>query len=480
MASGPGRVIPVRNPRTGEYDTEIPAADSGAIAAWADQLRAAQGAWLARGAAGRAAILTRFADELQAQFSDLAEQLSVDTGRRTFAQFEVVRAIELLRHWAERIETELDAINDCGRSQQVASVSFSHVAIPYEVVAVISPWNVPLLLAMIDSAPALAAGCSVLLKPSEVTPRFIAPLQAALSRVPELAAVFRVVTGDAETGRAMIDRADAVCFTGSVATGRQVARQAAERFIPAFLELGGKDPALVLADADLDIAARAVIRSAVGMTGQACQSLERIYCHADVYDAFLATLLAQLDELSLTLSEDGSGDIAPLIFASQAETIQDQIDQAVARGARVLRGGNIIEAGGLWYPPTVVVDVSQDMALMQEETFGPVIPVQRFEDLDQAVALANDSVFGLSGAVFSRDADTAASVASRLQVGAVSINDASLTGVVNDVEKNSFRLSGMGGSRMGPAGLTRFLRKRALLFQEGEPASVVLFADPPV
>ncbi|MEK9542335.1 MAG: aldehyde dehydrogenase family protein, partial [Luminiphilus sp.] len=300
MASGPGRVIPVRNPRTGEYDTEIPAADSGAIAAWADQLRAAQGAWLARGAAGRAAILTRFADELQAQFSDLAEQLSVDTGRRTFAQFEVVRAIELLRHWAERIETELDAINDCGRSQQVASVSFSHVAIPYEVVAVISPWNVPLLLAMIDSAPALAAGCSVLLKPSEVTPRFIAPLQAALSRVPELAAVFRVVTGDAETGRAMIDRADAVCFTGSVATGRQVARQAAERFIPAFLELGGKDPALVLADADLDIAARAVIRSAVGMTGQACQSLERIYCHADVYDAFLATLLAQLDELSLT------------------------------------------------------------------------------------------------------------------------------------------------------------------------------------
>lgn len=480
MASGPGRVIPVRNPRTGEYDTEIPAADSGAVAAWADQLRAAQGAWLARGAAGRAAILTRFADELQAQFSDLAEQLSVDTGRRTFAQFEVVRAIELLRHWAERIETELDAINDCGRSQQVASVSFSHVAIPYEVVAVISPWNVPLLLAMIDSAPALAAGCSVLLKPSEVTPRFIAPLQAALSRVPELAAVFRVVTGDAETGRAMIDRADAVCFTGSVATGRQVARQAAERFIPAFLELGGKDPALVLADADLDIAARAVIRSAVGMTGQACQSLERIYCHADVYDAFLATLLAQLDELSLTLSEDGSGDIAPLIFASQAETIQDQVDQAVARGARVLCGGNIIEAGGLWYPPTVVVDVSQDMALMQEETFGPVIPVQRFEDLDQAVALANDSVFGLSGAVFSRDADTAASVASRLQVGAVSINDASLTGVVNDVEKNSFRLSGMGGSRMGPAGLTRFLRKRALLFQEGEPASVVLFADPPV
>ena len=479
MPAVDSRVIPVRNPRTGEFDREIIPASRAAIADWAVDLRAAQVQWARSSPAERASVLSRFADELQLDFSQLAEELTVDTGRSTFSQFEVGRAIELVRHWSAQIESELSAINDAGRSKQVTSVSYSHLGVPYGVVAVISPWNVPLLLAMIDSAPALAAGCSVLLKPSEVTPRFITPLQAALDRVPELAAVFRVVTGDAETGRAMIDEADAVCFTGSVRTGRAVAQHAAERFIPAFLELGGKDPAIVLADADLDRAARAIIRSAVGMTGQACQSLERIYCHSDAYDGLLESLLAQVDALSLTTAKDGAGDIAPLIYGPQADIIQGQVDDAVAKGARVLRGGQRIDAGGIWYPPTVVIDVNHDMALMREETFGPIIPVMRFDTIEQAIELANDSSFGLSGAVFSRDGERAAAVASQLAVGAVSINDASLTGIVNDVEKNSFRLSGMGGSRMGPAGLTRFLRKRALLFQEAEPAAVTLFADRP-
>ena len=145
----------------------------------------------------------------------------------------------------------------------------------------------------------------------------------------------------------------------------------------------------------------------------------------------------------------------------------------------MLRGGKIMECGGIWYPATVLVDVSHAMNLMQEETFGPIIPIMQYATTEEALSLANDSSFGLSGAVFSQDREAAIAVASRLNVGAVSINDASLTGIVNDVEKNSFGLSGMGGSRMGPAGLTRFLRKRALLFQEAEPAPVTLFADKP-
>ena len=142
-------------------------------------------------------------------------------------------------------------------------------------------------------------------------------------------------------------------------------------------------------------------------------------------------------------------------------------------------GGEPVQAGGIWYPPTLLTNVTHDMLIMQEETFGPVIPVVIYGDVEEAVALANDSTFGLSAAVFSADADAAKAVAERLQVGAISINDASLTGIVNDVEKNSFRFSGMGGSRMGPAGLTRFLRKRALLIQTGEPAAVQLFSDTP-
>ena len=469
--------LPVRNPRTGEWDHEIPVTSPEDIASITTALRAAQAQWVAMGASGRAACLNRFADAVMAEVGPLGQALSVDTGRSTFAQFEAIKSVELIRMWAERAGPILDELAGAGQSGQVPAVHYQHRLIPYQVVAVISPWNVPLLLAMIDSLAALSAGCSVLLKPSEVTPRFIEPLQRALDAVPEMAAVLRIVTGGPETGKAMIEQVDAVCFTGSVKTGRQVSQQAAACFIPAFLELGGKDPAIVLPDADIPLAARAIIRSAIGMTGQACQSLERIYCHESIAEPFTEELLAQLKVLSLTCTEDGAGDIAPLIFERQVETIQAQVDDALAKGATCLLGGEPVHAGGIWYPPTLLTNVNHDMLIMQEETFGPVIPVVIFGDVEEAVALANDSTFGLSAAVFSADDDAAKAVAERLQVGAISINDASLTGIVNDVEKNSFRFSGMGGSRMGPAGLTRFLRKRALLIQTGEPAPVQLFSD---
>jgi succinate-semialdehyde dehydrogenase/glutarate-semialdehyde dehydrogenase len=475
----PASSLPVRNPRTGEWDHEIPVTSPEDIASITTALRAAQAQWVAMGASGRAACLNRFADAVMAEVGPLGQALSVDTGRSTFAHFEAMKSVELIRMWAERAGPILDELAGAGQSGQVPAVHYQHRLIPYQVVAVISPWNVPLLLAMIDSLAALSAGCSVLLKPSEVTPRFIEPLQRALDAVPELAAVLRIVTGGPETGKAMIEQVDAVCFTGSVKTGRQVSQQAAACFIPAFLELGGKDPAIVLPDADIPLAARAIIRSAIGMTGQACQSLERIYCHESIAEPFTEELLAQLKVLSLTCTEDGAGDIAPLIFERQVETIQAQVDDALEKGATCLLGGEPVQAGGIWYPPTLLTNVTHDMLIMQEETFGPVIPVVIYGDVEEAVALANDSTFGLSAAVFSADADAAKAVAERLQVGAISINDASLTGIVNDVEKNSFRFSGMGGSRMGPAGLTRFLRKRALLIQTGEPAAVQLFSDTP-
>ena len=472
-------MLPVRNPRTGLWDHEIPVTSPEYIASITTALRAEQAQWAAMGVSGRAACLNRFADAVMAEVGPLGQALSIDTGRSTFAQFEAIKSVELIRMWAERAGPILNELAGAGQSGQVPAVHYQHRLIPYQVVAVISPWNVPLLLAMIDSLAALSAGCSVLLKPSEVTPRFIEPLQRALDAVPELAAVLRIVTGGPETGKAMIEQVDAVCFTGSVKTGRQVSQQAAACFIPAFLELGGKDPAIVLPDADIPLAARAIIRSAIGMTGQACQSLERIYCHDSIAEPFTEELLAQLKVLSLTCTEDGAGDIAPLIFERQVETIQAQIDDALEKGATCLLGGEPVQAGGIWYPPTLLTNVTHDMLIMQEETFGPVIPVVIYGDVEEAVALANDSTFGLSAAVFSADADAAKAVAERLQVGAISINDASLTGIVNDVEKNSFRFSGMGGSRMGPAGLTRFLRKRALLIQTGEPAPVQLFSDTP-
>jgi acyl-CoA reductase-like NAD-dependent aldehyde dehydrogenase len=305
----------------------------------------------------------------------------------------------------------------------------------------------------------------------------VAPLTASIAEVPELAAVLAFVTGDGVTGAGLIDQVDAVCFTGSVATGRKVADACARNFIPAFLELGGKDPAIVLGSADPDRAAATVLRASVQATGQACQSLERVYVDERIAPEFLERLVLRAKAVELNYPDSRRGQVGPLIFAKQAEIIEQQLRDAVARGARVLTGGTIERhGGGVWLRPTVVVDVTPDMTLMSEETFGPVIPVTTFRSLDDAVRLANDSVYGLSAAVLGAEQEADA-VARRLNVGAVSINDGALTTEVFDAEKNAFNLSGLGASRMGPSGILRFLRKKALLIQRGRPKDLSAFDE---
>jgi acyl-CoA reductase-like NAD-dependent aldehyde dehydrogenase len=292
---------------------------------------------------------------------------------------------------------------------------------------------------------------------------------ASVRDFPELAGVLSVITGDGQTGAALIEQVDAVCFTGSVPTGRKVAEACARRLIPAFLELGGKDPVIVLESADPDRAAAVVLRASVQASGQACQSLERVYVHETVQSEFLKRLVARADAVSLNYPDSHRGQVGPLIFARQAEIIAAQLGDAVAKGARILTGGRIENhGGGLWLRPTVVTGVTHDMALMTEETFGPVMPVLGFRSTDEAVRLANESMYGLSAAVLGDEAE-ALKVARRLHAGAVSINDGALTTEVFDAEKNAFKLSGLGASRMGPSGLLRFLRKKALLIQHDTP-----------
>lgn len=469
--------LAVTNPRTGEVDYRVRAWAPAEISDAATALRAAQPAWDGLGVTARCDVLTAWRDAIDGQRAAIAEALAVDTGRRAFAHFEVQKALDFIDHWCRRAPA-LAAAPGRGQSAQVPTVHYRHRLVPYPLVGVISPWNVPLILALIDAVPALAAGCAVLLKPSEVTPRFAAPLADTLEAVPALAEVLRIATGGAETGAAIVDSVDAICFTGSVATGRVVAGHAARRFIPAFLELGGKDPAIVTAGADLDNAARAIVRSAIGMTGQACQSLERVYVEDAVYDAFRERVVAAAAAVQLNWPDPGKGEIGPLIFPPQADTLQAQLDDAVAGGARILCGGRIERfGGGRWCLPTVLENVRDDMLLMREETFGPLIPLLRVADVDEAVERANASDFGLSAAVFAADSEAAIAIGERLEVGAVSINDASLTGLVNDVEKNSFRYSGLGASRMGDSGLTRFLRKRALLLQTAPALPITLFSE---
>ncbi len=463
--------IPTRNPRTGRVDGEIENWPPAAIGELAGELRRAQNDWRNRGFSHRRQTLLAWRDALEQRGEAITEALTVDTGRRLISRFEVQKPINLIDYWLERAPGMLTG--ETGQSDMAPTVDWRQVKAPYPLVGVISPWNFPLALAALDAIPALLAGCAVIVKPSEVTSRFVEPLRESIAAVPELNAVFRFVTGDGGAGAALVDAVDAVCFTGSVATGRKVAVQAARRFIPAFLELGGKDPAIVTAGADLENAVRAIARSAFGATGQACQSLERAYVAREVYDDFLAALVAAAADIRLNDGDIDAGELGPLIFAGQAATIRRHLDDARSRGARVHCGGEIEHhGGGDWCRPTVVSEVSGDMLIMREETFGPVITVSPYDSTDEAVAAANDSDYGLSAAVFADSREEAEAIAARLEVGGVSINDASLTAGANDVEKNSFRLSGLGGSRMGPAGMGRFLRKRALLYQTVPAASI--------
>ena len=463
--------IPTRNPRTGRIDGEIENWTPARISTLAEELRRAQPAWQERGLSHRRRALLAWRDELDRRREAVTAALTTDTGRRLISRSEVQKPINLIDYWLQQAPALLEG--GAGRSGMAPSVDWRHVHAPYPLVGVISPWNFPLALAALDAIPALLAGCAVIVKPSEVTSRFVEPLGESIAAVPELQAVFRFATGDGGAGAALVDAVDAVCFTGSVATGRKVAVQAAQRFIPAFLELGGKDPAIVTADADLENAVRAIARSAFGATGQACQSLERAYVAREVHDEFIAALVEAAATVRLNEKNLDDGEIGPLIFAGQAATIRRHFDDALTRGAQLHCGGQIENhGGGDWCRPTVLSEVTQDMLIMREETFGPVITVSPFDAIDEAVALANESDYGLSAAVFAGSRAEAEAIAARLEVGGVSINDASLTAAVNDVEKNSFRFSGMGGSRMGPAGMSRFLRKRALLHQNAPAASI--------
>ena len=348
--------------------------------------------------------------------------------------------------------------------------------VPYPVVGVIAPWNFPLVLSMVDAVPALMAGCAVVLKPSEVTPRYVDPLRAILAEVPAIDAVVRIVRGPGTTGADLIDHVDAVVCTGSVRTGRIVAEHAARRFIPAFLELGGKDAVIVTRDADLERASTAVLRAAVQATGQACQSLERVYVDAAVCAEFLRRLVAKARAIGLTC--DGTaGQVGPFIMARQADIVREHIADALARGARLECGGHIVERGGLWCEPTVLTGVDHSMKVMTEETFGPVIPVMPYTSIDEAVRLANDGEYGLSANVLAGDETAALAIAERLEAGFVSINDISMSSFVADFEWEGFRFSGLGRSRMGPAGIARYLRVKAIVTNRGPTVDLALLPD---
>ena len=454
----------VRNPRTGNVDYWITPPTPKQLAAECTRLREAQIKWWQGGLEQRIDALQQWKQALLKKKDELTKALVNDTGRLSVSILEIDSFISAIERWC-RLAPDLLAKED-EKATAIPFIQLQQEFVPYSLVGVISPWNFPLLLSTIDTIPALLAGCAVVVKPSEIAPRFIQPLVDTIAAVPKLRDVLAYVEGAGDTGAALIEGVDLVCFTGSVATGRKVAEAAARRFIPAFLELGGKDPAIALASADLELATSAILWGSVVNTGQSCLSIERIYVAQSIFESFVEKLVEKAQRLQLAYPSLEDGEIGPIIAERQAGIIAEHLNDALEKGAVVHCGGKIEELdGGLWCRPTVLTQVNHAMKVMTQETFGPIMPVMPFSTVEEAVNLANDTIYGLSAAVFAGSQAEALEVAHRIDAGAISINDAALTALIHEGEKNSFKFSGMGGSRMGAAGLKRFMRKKALLIK---------------
>ena len=389
-------LLDVRNPRTGQADFRLRcrAGRSGGEGHAAPRQPAPLGGDGGRGALRRDGPLARRGEGARA---DIGEADAVDTGGCHTSYIQGFITMGNIAGWLEDApesvrEPQVDRhehLDADGRDRGQL------VALP--ITGVISPWNAPLMLALLDAVPALFAGSAVLLKPSEVTPRVIETLFETVREVPELAAVFDYVTGPGEVGQAVIAEADTVCFTGSVPTGRKVAVACAERLIPCNLELGGKDPAIVTASADLDRAATAVLRGAVYATGQVCYSVERVYVHERVHDAFVARLVELANAVRLNADNPRAGHIGPFTFAPQAEIVNGTSTTRSPKARKIRTGGAVEDiGGGLYLRPTVLTGVTTTMLIMQDETFGPVPPGDGLSDTDEAIRLANDTQFGLT------------------------------------------------------------------------------------
>ena len=458
--------IQVRNPRTGENDYSFEATSSDEISNIVAELKQNQSSWASKSVDERADVLDQWA-KMVAESDELLEALIADTGRYFICTGEVAQLTKMVPGWralGNRVFSEQEPLQS-----SVPSVTYTHQYKAFEVVGIIGPWNFPFLITLIDLIPALMAGSTVIVKPSEITPRFIKPIQDIIQKIPELHKVCRFVQGGGQTGQDLIEKVDALCFTGSVKTGKLVYESGAKNFIPVYAELGGKDPVIITENADPLDSARIVLRASVQATGQACQSIERVYVHKSIAEEFTESLAQQASEVTLNYPDVREGHIGPLIFDKQADIIGDHLQDATEKGATILTGGKIEDhGGGKWIKPTVIKNVDHSMKVMTEETFGPVIPVMTYENIEDAIDLANDTIYGLSAAVLAGSHEEAAEIARQIDAGAVTLQDCGATTYVFDGEKNWFKLSGIGASRMGEMGMLRFFRKKVLYSQHGE------------
>jgi len=453
------------NPATGAVLREFECASESGVQAAVARARAAQGAWAEIGVRKRIAVLREFQRRLLEKKSEIAEAITREAGKPL----------------AEALTTEVLVVLDAARFlidnayRLLADEPVPHgnlatklklgrlVHDPHGVVGIISPWNYPFSIPATETLAALVAGNAVVLKPSEFTSLVALELESLLHGAGVPQDVFQVVVGDGATGAAVVhSQIQKLVFTGSVATGKRIAVAAAERLLPVVLELGGKDPMIVLEDADADVASSAAVWGAFVNAGQACLSVERCYVHRSLYESFLKACVEKTQRLRVGNGMERDTDVGPMIHERQLLIAEKQVLDAVAGGARVLAGGaRIPELGKNFYQPTVLADVTHAMRIMREETFGPVLPVMVFDSDEQAVRLANDSEYGLAASVWTRDSARGERIARRIHAGTVMVNDVISCFGISEAPHGGVQASGIGRTH-GRFGLEEMVRIKYL------------------
>ena len=463
ITNASSRAIRPMNPASGEILGAVECADEAEVRGAVDRARSSQRRWADVGVRKRIDVIRNFQRNLARKQREIAEAITREAGKPA----------------AEALSTEVLVVLDGARFlienayRLLADETVPHGNIaakmkrgrlirePYGVIGIISPWNYPFSIPASEALAALAAGNAVVLKPSEFTPWVARELESLLLAAGLPEHVFQVVAGDGATGAALVEsEIDKLIFTGSVSTGRRIAAMAGSRLLPVVLELGGKDPMLVLDDADLDVASSAAVWGAFMNAGQTCLSVERCYVHRSRYPEFLKACAEKAGKLRVGPGTDAGSDIGPLIHEKQIGIVEAQVQDALAAGARIVTGGQRLpKLGRNFYAPTVLADVNHQMRIMREETFGPVLPVMPFDTDEEAVALANDSEYGLAASVWTGNRERGEGLADRLQAGTVMINDVISCYGISEAPHGGMKASGIGRTH-GQSGLEEMVRMK--------------------
>jgi acyl-CoA reductase-like NAD-dependent aldehyde dehydrogenase len=462
----------VQNPATGQTIATVPDLDAAQVRTLVERARAAQPAWEALGFDGRAEVMYEMRRWVVENRERVTRTIEEENGKPADEALitEVLYVCDTLGFWAKKGPKYLADERIRTHSPFLIGKKVITRYKPYGVVGVIGPWNYPLVNNFGDAIPALVAGNSVVLKPSHVTPLTSMLMQEGFRAAGGPEDAFLVATGSGGTGAELVKNADMIMFTGSTEVGKKILAQAAERLTPVSLELGGKDPMIVLRDADVERAANMAVQWAMSNSGQICISVERVYVEEPVYDEFVDKVVSKVKALRQGVpGEVGSVDVGAMTYPSQLDVVDAHVKDAVEKGARVLTGGKRGAGPGLFYEPTVLVDVDHSMECMTEETFGPTLPIMKVGNEDEAVRLANDSRYGLDSSVFTRDIEKGERVARQLEAGATCVNDALMNYFAQEAPFAGAKESGM-GARHGAAGIRKYSRTQTILVTRFAPS----------